>query len=266
MTAPTPSVAEVADLGSRGLPRHARDEGSRLQTRAARERVLARLGLQNLVGIEPIENAEAHLAHAVSLGVPGRFEVDGLKIEAPAGVYHPRPESSSLMFVRNILALNPPKFSRALEIGTGSGAVALFLAHRFGADVIATDIAEIALDAAKANAEANSVAIRILRSDLFEDVRERDFDLIVFNTPMVDQAPVTQWDGGTLCDPGGDLLERFANQVGDFLAPNGVALFSLSSNAAYEKLEGVDLRMRIVGFEMEGAGFWRAIVEARRAL
>jgi methylase of polypeptide subunit release factors len=228
--------------------------------------VLARLGLKDLAGVNPVENAEAHLAHAQSLGVAGRFEVDGLKIDAPAGVYHPRPESSSLMFVRNILALTSPRNFRALEIGTGSGAVALFLARRFGADVLATDIAEIALDAAKANAEMNGVAIRILRSDLFDEVHERDFDLIVFNTPLVDQAPVTEWDGGTLCDPGGELLERFVRQVGDFLAPHGFALFSLSSNAAYEKLEGVELNMRIVGFEMEGAGFWRAIVEARRPL
>jgi len=230
---------------------------------AARRRVLARLKLEAFVGVEPIDIAEAHVAHARSLGSPERFEAEGLTIDAPAGVYHPRPESSSLMFVRNILALNPAKVGRALEIGCGAGLVALFLARRFGADVLATDIDDAALAATRANSALNEVPLRVGRSDLFESVAERGFDLVVFNTPLVDQAPVNEWDGGTLCDPGGSLLERFARGVADYLAPGGFALFSICSNSAYERLDGLRLVMRVVGFEMAGAGFWRAIVEAR---
>jgi len=232
---------------------------------AARRRVLARFGLENLVGVDPVDIAQAHIAHAASLAIPERFEIEGLTIDAPAGVYHPRPESSSLMFVRNILALNPPRIRRALEIGCGAGAVALFLAQRFGADVLATDIAPEALAATRANAALNGVAVRVQASDLFDAVSERGFDLVVFNVPLVDQAPVSVWDGGTLCDPGGALLSRFAREVGDFLAAGGFALFSLCSNSAYEHLDGLPLVTRVVGFEMAGAGFWRAVVEGRRA-
>ena len=230
---------------------------------SARGRVLARLGLQNLVGVEPFEIAEAHFAHAQSLGSAGRYEVEGFSIEIPPGVYHPRPDSSSLMFVRNLLALNPLRVSRACEIGCGSGAVALFIAKHFAADVLATDISEVALQATRDNAASNGVALRIHRSDLFDGVREGGFDLIVFNTPLVDLKPMTEWDGGTLCDPRGELLARFVGEVGGYLAPDGVALFSLCSNSAYEHLDDAPLCLRIVGFEIAGAGFWRAIVEAR---
>ena len=229
----------------------------------ARRRVLARLGLDRIVGIEPVDIAAAHIAHAESLRFPGRYEVEGLTIDAPAGVYHPRPESSSLMFVRNILALDLPRVGRALEIGTGSGAVALFIAKAFGADVLATDISATALEAARANAARNDVKITTLRSDLFDAVGERDFDLIVFNVPLVDQPPVGPWDGGTLCDPGGELLARFARRVSGFLTADGLALFSLSSNSAYQQLDDIALPMKIIGFELAGAGFWRAIVGAQ---
>lgn len=229
----------------------------------SRRRVLARLGLDRLVGVDPIDIAEGHLAHAASLAHPARYEVEGLIIDAPAGVYHPDPDSSSRMVLRNLQALNLDHVGRALEIGTGSGVVALSIARAFAADVLATDVSPVALAAAQANAALNGVALRAQRSDLFDDVAEHDFDLVVFNTPLIDQAPVSVWDAGTLCDPGGDLLERFARNVGEFLAPDGLALFSICANSAYERLDRVDLAMSIVGFEMAGAGFWRAILAAQ---
>ena len=53
-------------------------------------------------------------------------------------------------------------------------------------------------------------------------------------------------------------------RVGDYLAPSGLALFSICSNSAYERLDGAGLALRTVGVEMTGNGFWRAIIGARR--
>ena len=100
---------------------------------------------------------------------------------------------------------------------------------------------------------------------MFDQIAERDFDLIVFNTPLADLAPEGPYDVGTLVDPGGALLKRFIDGVADRLAPDGFALFSIFCNTAYERLDGAGLKLRVVGLEIVGAGFWRAIVEARRA-
>src|ERR1700753_1598369 len=151
-------------------------------TEAARRRVLAQLGLDRLVSAEYLDIAAGHRAHAELQRTAATFCIDGMTIEAPAGVYHPTPESSSLMFIRNILALHPREIPRMLEIGTGCGAIALFVAHRWRQYVFATDISEKTLSTARVNAERNGLNPRFLRSDLFASVDEGDFDLIVFNT------------------------------------------------------------------------------------
>ena len=235
-----------------------------MPTKAARARVLQLLALERLVTLDAIDITEAHREHAASLAEPQRYLIEGMTIESPPGVYHPHADSSSLLFVRNILALSIDVPARVLDVGCGSGAVALFLAKRFAADALATDISPAALAATRYNADRNHIALRIKQSDLFDAVEERGFDLIVFNTPLIDSAPLSVWDRDTMCDPGGALLDRFARQVGDYLAPSGLALFSICSNSAYERLDGAGLALRTVGVEMTGNGFWRAIIGARR--
>ena len=229
---------------------------------AARGRVLHRLGLAALVPTSFCDIAEGHRIHAKAQGEPGRYEIEGLDIAAPAGVYHPSPGSSSMMFVRVIAGLNPPRVRRALEIGAGSGAIALVLAARYGAEVLATDISPAALESIGLNARRNGLSVKLRKSDLFDDVEEANFDLIVFNVPLIDKAPEDDLERGNLCDPGGRLLERFAAEAGDHLAVGGRALFSLCCNSAYEVLDGVDLDLNVVAFELGGDGFWRAIVSA----
>jgi methylase of polypeptide subunit release factors len=235
-----------------------------MPTKAARDRVLQRLALDRLVTHNYVDITEGHLEHAASLAKPGRYLIEGMTIEAPPGVYHPHVESTSLMFVRNFLAMQDLAPQRVLDVGCGSGVVALFLANRFGADALATDISARAVQATLHNAEHNAIPLRVKQADLFDGVDEREFDLVVFNTPLIDIVPTSEWEGGALSDPGGTLLDRFAHQVGEYLAPDGMALFSLSSNSAYERLDSLDLSLKTVGIEMAGNGFWRAIVGAKR--
>lgn len=229
----------------------------------SRRRVLYRLGLASLVSTAFCDIAEGHRLHAKAQGVPGRFEIEGLKIEAPAGVYHPGPSSSSMMFVRTIGALKLPRLRRALEIGAGSGAISLTLAARHGAEVLATDISAAALESIGLNARRNGLSVKLRRSDLFAEIEEREFDLVVFNVPLIDKEPEDDLEGGNLCDPGGRLLERFAAEVGEHLAVGGRALFSLCSNSAYEVLDGADLDLSVVAFELGGDGFWRAVIAGK---
>jgi len=230
---------------------------------AARRRVLERLGLARLVSADYLDIAAGHRAHAELQRSPATFDIDGLTIQAPGGVYHPTPESSSMLFVRNIQALVLPSRPRTLEIGTGCGAIALFVAHRFDGPVTATDISEVTLAVARANASRNGVTLRLIQSDLFQRVESRDFDLVVFNTPLIDKAPEDDLERESLCDPGGRVLRRYLDGVAEMLAPQGQALFGLCCNTAYQQLDDVNLDFRVVGLELIGGGFWRAIVAAR---
>jgi release factor glutamine methyltransferase len=87
---------------------------------------------------------------------------------------------------------NPTPLIRVLDIGTGSGAIAIALGHNLSsADITATDISPHALSLAEENAKRNGVAIRFLQGDLLAPVAGETFDLIVSNPPYV---PATDRD------------------------------------------------------------------------
>jgi release factor glutamine methyltransferase len=75
-----------------------------------------------------------------------------------------------------------------LDLGTGSGAIAVALAHKLpNAQITATDISALALNVARDNAARNNVApqIRFLQGDLLAPVADEVFDIVVSNPPYV---------------------------------------------------------------------------------
>jgi release factor glutamine methyltransferase len=98
----------------------------------------------------------------------------------------PRPDTELL--VELSLALIPKdKACKVIDLGTGSGAVAVTLAvERPQAQVIATDISEAALKIAKQNSDHYHCRnLRLVHSSWFEEITDKDFDLIVSNPPYI---------------------------------------------------------------------------------
>lgn len=97
----------------------------------------------------------------------------------------PRPETEEL--VNLILSENQNSSLKVLDIGTGSGAIALSLAaERANWQVTASDISQDALDLAQENAEAIDVAIDFVRSDCFQAITGK-YDIIVSNPPYISE-------------------------------------------------------------------------------
>jgi methylase of polypeptide subunit release factors len=229
----------------------------------ARQSVLRKLGLAQLVGTSVFDIAAAHAALVRRQAVPERILTDGLVIDVPAGVYHPLPDSSSEFFIRNIKAMDSSRISKTLEIGAGCGIISLYMAANWTSKTVATDISPIAVQATLDNAELNGLSLAVFRSDLFEKIDEGNFDLIVFNTPMVDKTPENDIEKYSLCDPHGLITESYLRQARHHVSKDGLIIFSICNNSAYEVLDGIDLDYSIVGFELGYSGFWRAIVGAR---
>jgi len=143
----------------------------------------------------------------------------------------PRPETEEWVYTL-IDQLQPHKteITSILDLGTGSGCVALALAHAFPqAQVTATDINPQALALAQENADQNKIKnITFIESNLFQQVPQRKFDLIVSNPPYI--APsyketldksVTNWeDHGALFAPGKglELIEKMIKELPNFLS------------------------------------------------
>jgi release factor glutamine methyltransferase len=119
--------------------------------------------------------------------ISGEAEFFGLPFSVNSSVLIPRPETEHL--VEKVLALargiSAPKI---VDVGTGSGAIAISLAHELAnAQICATDLSTAALAIAIENAERDDVAdrIRFLAGDLLAPVANERFDLVASNPPYV---------------------------------------------------------------------------------
>ena len=118
--------------------------------------------------------------------VMGRTEFCGLPFKVTPAVLIPRPETEEL--VAGIVSENAGRTALSvLDIGTGSGAIAVTLAKNLpAASVTALDVSEAALAVAAENAETNNVSVRFLKFDILgEAPLPGRYDLIVSNPPYV---------------------------------------------------------------------------------
>ena len=195
---PLPTLSETLARDSQALrqalrldPREARLEGQILLCRA--------LGVARSYLVSHDRDAltaEQEAAHAALLarrlaGEPmayilGTREFHGLAFRTTAAVLIPRPETELL--VELALERIPPNAPCAvLDLGTGSGAIAISLAHqRPLASVTAVDQSPEALAVALDNARIlGATNLRLLRSDWFSALGEEKFDVIVSNPPYI---------------------------------------------------------------------------------
>jgi release factor glutamine methyltransferase len=175
--------------------------------------------------------------------ITGVREFWSLEFLVTPHVLIPRPETELLVEVTLELARQRQSDAalRIMDIGTGSGAIAVALASELGnAEVFATDISARALAVARINAERHFVAERIhfVLGDLFDALPAGAcFDVIVSNPPYICRseiaalAPeVSRWEPRLALDGGADGLgfyRRIAAQAFDQLSAGGVLLVEI---------------------------------------
>lgn len=119
----------------------------------------------------------------------GKTSFYGLDFEVNENVLIPRPETEELVdwIVSNVLKNGRSKSIKILDIGTGSGCIAISLAKNLpNAEVFAIDVSEKALATAQKNAERNEVEITFLSQNILETLDlGQEFDIIVSNPPYV---------------------------------------------------------------------------------
>jgi release factor glutamine methyltransferase len=176
--------------------------------------------------------------------IVGYREFWSMRFEVSPECLIPRPETEHLVeeAVRIGKGLEPPL--RALEIGYGSGAVAIALAKELeGAQIVATDISPGACSLARVNAEAHGVegCIKFVLGDLFPP-GEGLFNLICSNPPYIPTAEVLQlapevrdYEPLTALDGGEDGLRFFreiAQGASGFLVSGGWLLLEMGQGQA----------------------------------
>lgn len=154
----------------------------------------------------------------------------------PPGVY--RAQEDTNLLISSLLRERLREGDEVLDIGTGTGAVALAAAGT-GAHVTAIDVSRRALATAWINGALNGRRIHVRHGDLLEPVHGRRFDLIASNPPYVPAAgdtlptrgPARAWDAGP---DGRALIDRICLDAPPVLAPGGVLLLVQSSLSGVE--------------------------------
>jgi release factor glutamine methyltransferase len=138
--------------------------------------------------------------------IVGEREFFGLPFKVAPGVLIPRPDTELIV---ELAIERLPQGGRLLDMGTGSGAIAVACAHsRRDASVTALDLSEEALAIARANAAANGAAVRFLRSDWFSAVGDERFELIASNPPYIAAGDEHLSQGDLRFEPSGALTDH----------------------------------------------------------
>ena len=121
--------------------------------------------------------------------VLGEAEFYDLTFSVQEGVLIPRPETEELV---SRVVSDARAGMRILDVGTGSGAIAVSVAHSVaGAEVVAVDISDAALAIAQSNAERNGVSVEFVKADALGDMSALgEFDIIVSNPPYIPQSDI----------------------------------------------------------------------------
>ena len=138
--------------------------------------------------------------------IVGKREFFGLDFAVNDAVLIPRPDTELIV---ELAIERLPQQGRALDMGTGSGAIAVALAHsRPDAHVTALDVSAAALDVAAVNARSNGAKVRFIRSDWFTALGDERFDLIASNPPYIASGDTHLAQGDLRFEPVGALTDH----------------------------------------------------------
>ena len=176
------------------------------------------------------------------------YRYKGLKLKLHPQVYEPAEDT--FLLAENLAVR---KGDIALDMGTGTGIIALLMAQK-AEYVLGVDINPIAVRLARENAELNGIMnVDFRLSDLFENI-DGKFDLITFNAPYLPGKPKELIDFALVGGVNGrEVLDRFIEEVELHLKPGGSVQIVQSS------ITGVDETLQ----KLENAGF-KAEVTAKK--
>ncbi len=168
------------------------------------------------------------------------FSYDNITIKIHPDIFPPQMTFSTkiLLDFVNELDLENKTF---LELGCGSGIISL-LAAKKGANVIATDINQIALDYLDINASENRLKVKTVYSDLFDNIENKSIEHIVINPPYYPKKPRSIKEQAWFCGENFEYFEKLFGQLPNYLAENTNCYMILSQDCEIEKIKAIALK------------------------
>ncbi len=171
-------------------------------------------------------------------------EFMGLKFKVNSNVLIPRPETELIVEQANKF-IKENNSKTILDLCTGSGAIAVSVAYYNNVKVFASDISKKALEVAKNNAITNNVSnkIEFIESNMFDNIIDKKFDIIISNPPYVTEKEYEGLEKELFFEPktaflagedGLDFYKIIAKKVSQYLNPKGILLLELNANISLQ--------------------------------
>jgi len=189
--------------------------------------------LTRRVNHEPLQYIEEYVPfYSISLKVDERCLI-------------PRPETE---FLIELIKDNIKSPNKILDVGTGSGCIALMMKSLFPeSEVTGIDVSEDAIELAKENAKLNSLDVSFFESNLLENVKEKGHDLVIANLPyiptenlneldreVIDYEPISALNGGV---DGLEVISKLIKEIEDKQYKNINLFLEIDSRKSAETLE-----------------------------
>ena len=189
--------------------------------------------LTRRVNHEPLQYIEEYVPfYSISLKVDERCLI-------------PRPETE---FLIELIKDNIKSPNKILDVGTGSGCIALMMKSLFpDSQVTGIDVSKDAIELAKENAKLNSLDVLFFESNLLENVQEKDHDLVIANLPyiptenlneldreVIDYEPLSALNGGV---DGLEVISKLIKEIEDKQYKNINLFLEIDSRKSSETLE-----------------------------
>ncbi len=169
--------------------------------------------------------------------ITGRQEFYGREFRVNSAVLIPRPETEHLVEIAVKRIGRGTRGSRIVDVGCGSGAIAVSIALELQAPVIACDISSAAIEVARRNAQNLGAAVDFVACDLLTPFAGRSFDAVLSNPPYVpltareglqrevrDFEPAVALFGGAT---GNEIYARLVTEATRVLKPGGLLIMEL---------------------------------------